>query len=126
MISWQRACCSVLRSLILGLTMSQLLLTIDRLGWSNGKQSSVRCSLVRVLWNRATAVSAADEGDGPTLAPSPATAVLPRNGVDAARMPAPTPRTNSRRESGTDTQSGQSDSFIFRSLTSAMGVVLLG
>ena len=49
MISWQSDCCSVVISLIVGLTIAQLLLTIDRLGWSNGKQMILRCSGVMVL-----------------------------------------------------------------------------
>ncbi len=49
MISRQRACCSGFRSLIAGLTMSQLFLTVFRSGLSNGKQISLRCSGVSVL-----------------------------------------------------------------------------
>src|SRR5579883_1611572 len=100
MISWQRACCSGFRSLIVGLTIAQLLLTIARLGWSNGNQMTLRCSGVRVLYSRATAVSAGAEGVGPVLAGPAASAGLPTIGADAARMPAPTVRTNWRRESG--------------------------
>ena len=49
MISWQRACCSGFKSLIVGLTIAQLLPTFFRSGSSNGKQISFRCSGVIVL-----------------------------------------------------------------------------
>ena len=49
MISRQSSCCSELMSSIVGLTMAQLLPTRFRSGWSNGKQSSLRCSGVNRL-----------------------------------------------------------------------------
>src|SRR5271157_1780040 len=100
MISWQRACCSWFRSLIAGLTISQLFLTTDRSGWSNGKQICSRWALDSDAWNRATAVSASSEGEGPTLVcPAAAVALRPISGTEPARIPAPSVLSRSRRDS---------------------------
>ena len=122
MISWQRACCSLFRSLIDGLTISQLFLTTDRSGWSNGKQICSRWALDSDAWNRATAVSASSEGEGPTLVcPAAAVALRPISGTEPARTPAPSVLSRSRRDSALQ----HSSSSNLESRGCAMGAISL-
>src|SRR4051794_27365582 len=82
---------------IVGGTIAQLFWTWERRGWSKGKQMVLRCSSLRVLKKRATAVSAGADGLGPASAKARRG---PIQGTEAARAVAPTVLTNWRRETG--------------------------